>query len=278
MTSLNLVRQFIMHISPPSSLRLVSYLAPNWFYFYEAVAQFWGRSLDIPTHLIQGTIDPLEDPALQEDRIDVAFICGLPLVKLQQRQDTLALVAAPILRGERYGGQPVYFSDAIVRAESSIERFHDLAGQTFCYNDAGSNSGYRLVYRHLEHLQQPMPFFGQTIATGSHQASIRWVIEGLADCAAIDSTVLEQELRDVPDLILRLRVIESIGPSPMPPIAASHRLGNSFIQGLRDLLLQPDAELQTVMSAAHVKGYGVVDWSDYQTLAGPSNAGVSITI
>jgi phosphonate transport system substrate-binding protein len=258
-----------MYISLLSSLKLVSYLAPNCFYLYEAVAQFWGRSLNMQTHLIQGTIDPLEDPALQDDRIDVAFICGLPLVKLRQKQNMLALVAAPILCGERYGGKPVYFSDAIVRAESSIEHFHELAGQTFCYNDVGSNSGYRLIYRHLEHFQQSLPFFGKTIASGSHQTSICWVIEGLADCAAIDSTVLEQELRDFPDLILRLRVIESIGPSPMPPIVASHRLGNSFIQGLRDLLLQPDAELQTAMRAAHVKGYGVVDWSDYQTLSKP---------
>lgn len=255
--------------APPSSLRLVSYLAPNWFYVYEAVAKFWGRSLGLQTHLAQAALDALEDLALQDDQVDVAFICGLPLVKLQQTQDTLTLIAAPILEGTRYGGQPIYFADVIVRAQSSFEGFLDLAGQTFCYNDAGSNSGYRLVYRHLEHLQQPMPFFRQTVATGSHQASIRWVIEGLADCAAIDSTVLEQELRNFPELSVSLRGIDSLGPSPMPPVVASRRLGFSLIQALQDLLLQPDAELQAVMQDAHIKGYEPVDWSNYQTLSLP---------
>jgi phosphonate transport system substrate-binding protein len=254
---------FKMHNFSFNTLSLVSYLAPNWFYFYEAVAQYWGRSLGIPIHLVQSTFDPLEDLALRDDQVDIAFICGLPFVRLQEQQSTLDLIAAPILQGTRYGGKPVYFADAIVRAESEIEDFLDLAGRTFCYNDAGSNSGYCLVYRHIEQLGLPLPFFGKAIASGSHQASIRWVIEGLADCAAIDSTVLEQELRNFPELVPHLRVIKSIGPSPMPPIVASRRLGTSAIQRLQDLLLHPDAELQAVMNDAQVKGYQPVAWSDY---------------
>lgn len=256
-----------MHIFSTQPLRAVSYLAPNLFYLYEAVVQFWGRSLGIQTNLVQAALDPLVDPALREDEVDVAFICGLPLVRLWQRQDTLNLIAAPILEGARYGGQPVYFADVIVQADSNFGSIHDLAGQTFCYNDEGSNSGYRLMYLHLEFLQQPLPFFRQTAATGSHQRSIRWVIEGLADCAAIDSTVLEQELRDFPELAPLLRVIESIGPAPMPPIVASNRLGEQFQQHLQKSLLQPDDELKSAMTIAQVKGYQSVEWLDYRAIA-----------
>lgn len=50
------------------------------------------------------------------------------------------------------------------------------------------------------------------IQSGSHQRSIRLVVDGLAECAGIDSVVLEQELRDLPDLSRHLRVVETIGP------------------------------------------------------------------
>jgi phosphonate transport system substrate-binding protein len=49
------------------------------------------------------------------------------------------LIAALILQGPRYGGQPVYFADAIVRAESGIKNFLELAGQTFCYRQNQRN-------------------------------------------------------------------------------------------------------------------------------------------
>ncbi|HBE36299.1 MAG TPA: phosphate ABC transporter substrate-binding protein, partial [Cyanobacteria bacterium UBA11368] len=40
-------------------LKLVSYLAPNWFWFYEAVAAYLGRFLKTETQIISGEGDPL---------------------------------------------------------------------------------------------------------------------------------------------------------------------------------------------------------------------------
>src|SRR6185295_15741033 len=109
-------------------------------------------------------------------------------------------------------------------------------------------------------------FFAEVIPSGSHQKSIRWVVEGQADCSAIDSTVLEQELRDRPDLAAKLRICASIGPSPMPPILAASHLGKAAIDAMCAALLRPDAELSEAMSRARMRRFAAMQPKDYSVL------------
>lgn len=255
-------------MSRPDKLRLVSYLAPNMFWFYKAVGAYLGRVFDVQVHIVQSEYDPLEDPAMLEDCLDVAFICGLPFIRHHRFvPNQLEAIVAPVCQNLRYGDRPVYFSDIIVKADSSLKSFEDLAGKTLCYNDPGSNSGYNLLRDRLLKAGHPSNFFGKVIQSGSHQRSIRWVVEGLADCSAIDSTVLEQELRDFPKLSNNLRVVESIGPCPMPPVVAAKRLGWKFIKEIQLALLQPDAELQDAMKRSHIQRYVAMQSEEYDAIA-----------
>ncbi|MFQ4141299.1 phosphate/phosphite/phosphonate ABC transporter substrate-binding protein [Chlorogloeopsis sp. ULAP02] len=248
-------------------LRAVSYLAPNWFGFYQAITAYLGRVLGLETQLYQGECDPLEDPLLMQDRIDLVFICGLPLIRYcQVVSDQLQTLVAPVMESSRYYNRPVYFADVIVNADSDIRVLADLAGKTLCYNDVGSNSGYNLLRQRLIQEKYPLNFFGKTIQSGSHQRSIRWVVEGLADCAAIDSVVLEQELRDFPEFSQHLHVVGVLGPSPMPPLAVAQHLGIPLIGQMQSALLQPDAELQRAMARVGVKRFATVELEDYRVL------------
>ena len=255
-------------MSQPDKLRLVSYLAPNMFGFYEAVGTYLSRVWGIETQLMQSEYDPLEDPMMLHDQVDMAFICGLPFARRHQVISTqLQALVAPVMQASRYENRPVYFSDIIVNSQSQLYSFDDLAGKTWCYNDLGSNSGYNLVRQRLMQGGYSSRFFGKAIPSGSHQRSIRLVIEGQADCSAIDSTVLEQELRDFPEFSSHLRVIESIGPCPMPPVVAAQRLGTALINSLQSVLCQPDAELQAAMARSHIQRYVPVQSEDYAQLA-----------
>jgi len=248
-------------------IAIVSYLAPNMFEFYEAVAASLNRALGLETELVQSQYDPLEDPALLADRIDIALICGLPFARhYQVAGHQLQALVAPVMQASRYQNCPVYFSDIIVRSSSNIQGFEDLHLKVLCYNEPGSNSGYNLLRQKLIESGYPRRFFSRVIQSGSHQHSIRWVADGLADCAAIDSTVLEQELRTYPELLSRLRVIESIGPCPMPPVVVARRLGSALIARVKSALLQPDAELQLAMERSHIRGYVSVRSEDYTPL------------
>lgn len=248
-------------------LRVISYLAPNWWGFYQAIAAYLSRVLQIGTQLEAGKCDPLEDPLLFQDQIDLAFICGLPLIRYSQIfPDQLQPLVAPVKQSSRYGNCPIYYADVIVNANSNIKKFADLSGKIFCYNDLGSNSGYNLLCHHLIQQRYPENFFGKTIQSGSHQCSILWVAEGLADCAAIDSVVLEHEFKDFPELSKHLRVVQVLGPSPMPPLVVARRLGIPLIEQMRLALLQPDAELQSVMTEFGVRRFAPVQLPDYQIL------------
>ncbi len=258
-------------------LRLVSYLAPNMFGFYEAVAAYLGRVLEIETELVQSQYDPLEDPILLQDQLDIAFICGLPFARHHQVVSSqLQACIAPVMQASRYSHRPAYFSDIIVNTRSHLYSFEDLVGKTWCYNDLGSNSGYNLLRQRLIQKGYSSRFLGQAMQSGSHQYSIRLVVEGQVDFAAIDSTVLEQELHDFPELSSHLRIIESIGPCPMPPIVAAQRLGTAFIHWLSIALCQPDAQLQAAMVRSRIQRFVPVYSEDYASLATQYNHAVKM--
>ena len=262
-------------MSQSNPLQLVSYLAPNMFGFYKAVGASLSQVLGIDTQVVQSQYDPLEDPMMLEDRLDLAFICGLPFARRHRViSSQLQAFVAPVMQASRYENRPIYFSDLIVSAQSNLHSFADLAGKTWCYNDPGSNSGYNLVRQRLIQGGYPSRFFGQVMPSGSHQCSIRWVVEGRVDCAAIDSTVLEQELRDFPEFSPSLRVIESLGPCPMPPIVAAQRLGTGLIHAIGSALCEPDAALQAAMRRAHILKYVPVQCEDYEELATMYDAAV----
>lgn len=251
----------------PEKLRLVSYLSPNLFWFYSAVGAYLGRVLGIETHLEQSQCDPLADPVMRQDQLDMAFICGLPFTQYDRVTPAqLAPLVAPVMQADRYQDRPVYFSDVIVHAGSDLKTFDDLLGKTLCFNDPGSNSGYNLLRQRLIQGGYPSRFFGKVIQSGSHQQSIQLVAKGLADCCAIDSTVLEEELRNFPELANRLQVIESIGPCPMPPVVVAQHLGPALIERLRSLLLQPDPQLQAAMVKAQIRRYDLVQSQNYTEL------------
>jgi phosphonate transport system substrate-binding protein len=254
-------------------LKAISYLSPNLFWLYQEVVQAIARRCDCSMELIDATCDPLDDPLLEHDQIDIAFICGLPLIRHNRiAKQPLEILAVPVMQGDRYQQQPIYFADLVVHADSKFYELADLEGSRFCYNDRGSNSGYNLIrYRILQYLKsQILPpnsqFFQSSQASGSHQNSLQWIASGLADCAAIDSIVMAAELRQFPELAQSLRVIESI-PSPIPPITISSRLynqlGDEFVTEMRQALLDPDVSLQKAMELAEVSHYTTASINGY---------------
>ncbi len=139
--------------------------------------------------------------------------------------------------GERYLHRPIYFSDVIVRSDSPYTSFDDLGGCVWAYNERVSHSGCNLVcYSLLERGKSP-DYFGKTVKSGSHLRSLDMVLEGEADAAAIDSH-LSDILRSRDELLAaRLRVVDVLGPSSIPPVVVSRRLDNELKGKLQDALV-----------------------------------------
>ncbi len=245
-------------------LLFTTYLSPRARPLYEFATKSVGEDLGVPTELIDGGgYDTYADEAA-----DVAFVCGLPYVFFEQQGVGYVPIAAPVLRGDRYAGRPVYFSDVVVRADSPLQTFADLRGANWACNEILSQSGYGLPRHHMVSIGETAGYFDRVIHTGSHAASIQCVLDGEADAAAIDSHVLSLHRRDEPRLAGDLRVVEILGPSTIQPVVASKRLSAAdradITSSLAGLHTRPDAD--PTFERAMVDRFVPIDSSRYNDI------------
>jgi phosphonate transport system substrate-binding protein len=216
------------------TIHFATFLSPILYGTYEHIARYIGEKVDCPTTLRVGQ----SFDEFTEGQIDVAFICGLPYVRMaSQHNCPIELLAAPVLIGKRYQHRPIYFSDVIVRSESPYTNFDDLSGCVWAYNERASHSGCNLVcYSLLERDKSP-EYFRETVKSGSHLRSLEMVLEGEADAAAIDSHLLDLLHSRDEGLARKLRVVDVLGPSSIPPVVVSKRLDNELKCKLQDALI-----------------------------------------
>jgi phosphonate transport system substrate-binding protein len=201
--------------------------------------------------------------------IQILWLCGLPYVdKVDLVGNDMELLAVPVPAGARYQGRPVYFSDVVVRRGSAFESFIELSGASWAYNEPRSHSGFNVVRAYLAALGQREGFFGNVVESGAHSHSIELIMSGAVDGAAIDSTVLEWLVSQRGDLADELRVIETIGPSPIPPWVISKKLPASFRSEIRQTLLDLhlSAPGQAVLESAQIARFVCADDRDYDPI------------
>jgi phosphonate transport system substrate-binding protein len=172
-------------------------------------------------------------------------------------------LAAPVVDEPRYENRPIYFSDVVVRADSPAASFADLRGASWCYNEPSSHSGYMTVLHHLVRMGESPSFFRRFDATGFHQESMRLVADGTYDASAIDSHLLAVMRRRTPGLTASLRVIESIGPSPIQPVVAADHVPADVREAMADVLTSMRGPS---LHDAHVSRYERVTDADYDAI------------
>lgn len=170
--------------------------------------------------------------------IQVCWICGLAYVRESKRQDKLIeLLVAPVRRHPRYHAKPVYYSDVIVRTDTSFHSFEDLRGHSFAYNERGSHSGFNIVRYHLAMRGLDLNFFRRSVESGSHRNSLQMILQRSIGTAAIDSSVLELEVAKDPAISGQIRTVEILGPSPAPPWVVHSSVSADVRKTLSDILL-----------------------------------------
>jgi phosphonate transport system substrate-binding protein len=236
---------------------------------YGAIARYLseklGRPVDFVSGLSYGTIGEMIDAGV----VQLAFLCGLPYVlKTDTPTPTVRLVAAPVMTGAHYGGEPKYFSYVIVRQGLAARSFADLRGLRFAYNEELSNSGYNMPRAKLVELGETHGFFGSTVRSGSHEESIRMVADGKADAACVDSLVFDyQQERGAPQ-VNRVRVIERLGPAGIPLLVASTHLDEDLCKQVRDVLLCMDEDDagRRILAEAFIARFVAVEDSNYEDI------------
>ena len=269
----------------PRELRLLTYLSPGLpLALFGAVADHLRRSPELGGRGIalaseervsgpdQSSVDRSEDP-FSRGEADVGFLCAPTYLRLREREHPPAelLGVAPVFVDERTSGKPVYFCDVIVHRSSLARSFWDLKGGTWAYNDPCSLSGHGGLAARLGSTETIGTFFGRTIRSGSHPASVRLVADGTADVASIDSNVLKILLEQTPALREEVRVLESWGPYPIQPVVVRTDLDPALKVALRQSLLkaQDDPLTRRELEAFGLKRFVAVDEEDYDAVRLP---------
>jgi len=253
----------------PSPLRITSCMADNAEATCRAITAWLGQQLGIATEFVDCIPWQEREHQLDAGLIHVCWICGLPYVwKTDTDASVIEPCVAPVMAAARYAGAPVYFSDIVVRHDSHHRTFSDLRGAAWAYNEPNSHSGFNVVRHHLANLGETRGFFGSAIESGAHQASLRMIINAKIDASAIDSTVLEAELARTPQLREQIRVIGTLGPSPMPPWVLLKSLAPQLRAGLRDALLHmhADAAGSRILAQWGISHFAAVRDADYDPI------------
>ena len=217
--------------------------AENTFEITRRLADYLVEQLRLPVACVEDISWKERYRLIEAGEMDMGWICGRPYLAYADRSHpSIELLAAPVMQGDRYAAHPIYFSDVVVRADSPFQRFADLRGASWAYNEPGSHSGYGITCYHLARMGETNRFFGKTVGSGAHMRSLQMVLDGEIDASAIDSTVLEWALRERPFLTPHLRIIDTIGPSPIPPLVIQKNLPADLKQTIRHLLLHMHEE------------------------------------
>lgn len=227
----------------PALLRITSCMADNAEATCRAITTYLGHKLAIATEFVDCIPWQERERQLDEGRIHVCWICGLPYVwKADAADSVVEACVAPVMAAQRYANRPVYYSDIVVRRDSTYQRFADLRGASWAYNEANSHSGFNVVRHHLATLGETGGYFSRAVESGAHQTSLEMIADARIDASAVDSTVLEAELERRPRLRDEIRVIGTLGPSPMPPWVLLKTLAPEIRAGIRDTLLTMHAD------------------------------------
>ena len=219
---------------------------------------------------------PLEDLWARAD-MGCVFMCGWPYAMAAPRP---RLIAVPVPSPPRYGGEPVYFTDLVVRADSAYRGVADTFGGRLAWTADTSHSGYNAPRHHLLRYrtdQRPTLYGGTVGPLVTPIRALRSVIDGAADIAPLDSLCLDLLRHHAPERAAAVRVVETTDPAPIPPLVASPDADPDECARLREALLSAheDAALRPALEDALVREFAAAAPEIYDITLARADAAVA---
>jgi len=239
--------------------------------FPESLFTVMAEILGAELHLMPDLSGPAagEDP-FADGTFDFGWICSTSYVDLTTGRPEPSVRLAGVAwvpDDPDSGGEPVYFSDIVVAADSGIRNFDDLAGRRIACNDAVSLSGHHALRLEINRRGADPDAFAELIFTGGHQRSLDMITDGAIEAAVIDSVVRFTRAR-VDPAVADLKIIEHLGPWPVQPLVARIDLPKGVVVAAANRLLSASLSgpLATELKAAGFAGLVRVGPENYETV------------
>jgi len=226
---------------------------------YASFLKYLEDKLDIPIKLVQGKTYTEMNQFIKNGEVDIALICSQAFATGSE-QGYLQALAAPII-----ANSSLYRSYIIVRNDRDINSIKDLKNKSFAFTDPDSYSGRLAALYLLKKMGLDVKFFGRTIYTYSHYYSIKSVVSGLVDGAAVDSLIYDQLVKLNSEDIKKLKIIaygEWVGN---PPIVASNYLSEEKKEQIKNILfkMDQDARGREILKDMGIDKYASVEYDNY---------------
>jgi phosphonate transport system substrate-binding protein len=230
---------------------------------YEPLLDYLSQQLDRPVELVQRQTYAETNTLIEENAVDIAFVCTSAYIDGHDRFG-MELLAAP-----QVNGAASYQSLLIVPAASSAESMSDLQGAVFAFTDPISFSGRVYPTYLVEQLgSTPDAFFARTFFTYNHDNAIRAVASGVADGAAVDSLVYDFAVQRDPELASQVRVIHRSPMFGIPPVVINPAARPQLKATLQELLLNMalDPNGRAALAALGVEAFVLLDDGTYDSV------------
>ena len=215
-----------------------------WRALLSAVTARAGLKIEVIEHAPPAAIDDLWR------RTDMAavFMCGLPYSRANPQP---MLIAAPVPSPAEFAGRPEYWSELVVRSDSSFGDLESTFGGKLCLTAPNSQSGYAAALQYLMAVDVARerkagvrsPLYREIAAPAvTPLGAVSAVVAGAADVAPIDAYAYRLLQKHRGDLTSKLRTVARTAGTPIPPLVASITLEAS-IEGA--------ASLRAAFTAAH---------------------------
>jgi ABC-type phosphate/phosphonate transport system substrate-binding protein len=208
--------------------------ARGWRRIFEWVAERAGVDL---TPIEHSPPAPLTELWGRPD-LGCAFMCGWPFARAAPQP---RLLAAPVPAPERYGDQPIYFTDIVVRRDSRFTSIEDTFGGTVGWTLEDSHSGFNALRHHLLPFRTPErpTLYARSVGSLVNPlGALKAVVEGRVDAAPVDSYCHDLFKAHGHPCAALTRTIATTAPAPIPVLIASPGVPEDIAERVRAALLE----------------------------------------
>lgn len=201
------------------------------FSLYKDLFEYISDKLNITLRLEQRKTYSEANELISKKQVKVGFICSGAYIKIKNECD---LLVVPV-----FNNQPYYQAYIIVNNTSSINNIKELKGKSFAFTDFLSNTGKMYPEKRIKELfnMDSHDFFSKTTYSNSHDASIQLISKGLVDGASIDGLIYEFMLKNSPEKVRNIKIIEKSDFFGSPPIVTSRHISKTLKFKLKNVLL-----------------------------------------
>ena len=157
----------------------------------------------------------------------------------------LQIVATPCYAVPGCSGSN-YSSLVVVREDSAFDSVTDLRGTRCVINTPTSHSGMNVLRALVAPLHCDGHFFSEVHRSGSHERSVRMILQRAVDVAAIDCVTFELLRSCRPHEVQKLRVLHRTEHVPAPPYVTASSTTPEMLSRMREALRQVFSEPRTI--------------------------------